>query len=370
MNLLNFDVITNLMESEQFKSIIIQLIIIFLGAILIDIFQRKVVKKINTKLTKKTNQYIVLVSLLKTIKFPISAIIYILATTVSLSLINIYAHIEIINKIKSLRGILILLIIGYFLISFIKEIKTRKVEEIDIKKTGKDKTVIQITANISNVFIFIIFTLMILQEIGVSVSGLMAFGGIGGLIVGLSAKELLSDFLGGIILITDKPFKVGDWIRSPDRDIEGVVEEIGMRKICVRTFDKRPLYIPNSILSTITIENPSRMTNRRIKETIGIRYQDADKMSSITRKVKKMLEEHSAIDTNQILMVNFDSFADSSLDFFIYTFTKTTDWQTYHGIKHDVLLNVYRIIKEEGAEIAYPTTQVYMDKKIFDKNLI
>ena len=75
----------------------------------------------------------------------------------------------------------------------------------------------------------------------------------------------------------DRPFAVGDWVRSPDREIEGTVENIGWRVTRIRTFDKRPLYIPNSIFSQIAVENPSRMSNRRIKETIGIRYDDASK---------------------------------------------------------------------------------------------
>ena len=233
-----------------------------------------------------------------------------------------------------------------------------------------DKTTILIAANISNVLMFVIIGMMALQELGLSVSGFMAFGGIGGLIVGLSAKEFLADFFGGLILIADKPFKVGDWIRSPDRYIEGTVEDIGMRRICVRTFDKRPLYIPNSVLSTVTIENPSRMTHRRIYETIGLRYEDADKMSSITRKVREMLESHSGIDSSQTLMVNFNTYGSSSLDFFIYTFTKTTDWKTYHGIKHNIMLSIYEIIKEEGADIAFPTTVVNINKEQPSESLL
>ena len=143
-----------------------------------------------------------------------------------------------------------------------------------------------------------------------------------------------------------------------------------MRRICVRTFDKRPLYIPNSVLSTITIENPSRMTNRRIYETIGIRYEDADKISSITRKVKDMLVMHGAIDDSMTLMVNFNAFGSSSLDFFIYCFTKTTDWQTYHGVKHNVLLNIYEIIQEEGADVAFPTQVIKMENQMSQMDIM
>ena len=367
MKIFNFESWTSVISTADLKILFIQVIIILGMAVITDLVQRRIIKKIKDKINTRNKKYVFLESFVDSVKGPASFIIYLIAITVSLGLINSYLDIALITKFKSLRGILILIALNFFLFVFVKAVKTGKLKEIDdgLVENG-DKTVIQVSSNVVNVLSFIIVFLMILQEIGVSVSGLMAFGGMGGLIVGLSAKEFLSDFFGGIMLITDKPFKVGDWIRSPDRNIEGTVEDIGMRRVCVRTFEKRPLYIPNSVLSTITIENPSRMSNRRIKETIGIRYEDADKMGVITRKVREMLEGHSGIDTSAILMVNFDSFGDSSLNFFIYTFTKTTDWVNYQGIKHNILLNIYDIIKDEGADIAFPSSTIYINR---DKNI-
>ena len=123
----------------------------------------------------------------------------------------------------------------------------------------------------------------------------------------------------------------------------------------IRTFDQRPLYVPNAVFSTVALENPSRMNNRRIYETFGIRYSDAGKMALIVAAVKAMLREHEAIDLHRTLIVNFVSCGPSSLDFFVYTFTKTTDWVTYHGIKEDVMLRILSIIDDHGAEVAFPT---------------
>ncbi|MFS1425610.1 mechanosensitive ion channel family protein [Shewanella sp. 10N.286.48.B5] len=186
-------------------------------------------------------------------------------------------------------------------------------------------------------------------------SGLLTFGGVGGLIVGLAAKDLLSNFFGGMMIYFDRPFKVGDWIRSPDRQIEGTVERIGWRMTIIRTFDKRPLYVPNSVFSNIVVENPSRMLNRRINETFGLRYQDANKLALIVDDVKTMLETHPDIDAKQTLIVNFDKFGPSTLNFFIYTFTKTVNWVRYHEVKQDVLLQVLAIIHKHNADIAFPT---------------
>ena len=144
--------------------------------------------------------------------------------------------------------------------------------------------------------------LIAMQLLGYSVSGLLAFGGIGGIAVGFAAKDLLANFFGGLMIYLDRPFSVGDWIRSPDKEIEGTVEDVGWRLTRIRTFDKRPLYIPNSVFASISVENPSRMTNRRIYETVGIRYCDMDSMNNIVQQVTQMLKDHDAIDNNQTMI--------------------------------------------------------------------
>ena len=231
------------------------------------------------------------------------------------------------------------------------------------KRQSDDRATIRASLRLIRISVGIVVLLMVLQSLGVSVSGLLAFGGIGGIAVGFAARDLLANFLGGLSIYLDRPFTVGDWIRSPDREIEGTVEDIGWRMTRIRTFDQRPLYIPNSIFSSVAVENPSRMNNRRIYETIGIRYDDVAVMGRIVADVKGMLESHEAIDLSRTLMVNFVACGPSSLDFFIYAFTKTTDWATFHAIKQEVLLKVLSIISAQGAEVAFPTRTLLLDSE-------
>ena len=188
----------------------------------------------------------------------------------------------------------------------------------------------------------------------------LAFGGIGGIAVGFAAKDLLANFFGGLMVYLDRPFVVGDWVRSPDKEIEGTVEEIGWRLTRIRTFDKRPLYVPNGIFAQIAVENPSRMSNRRIKEIVGVRYDDVGKVAAIVADIKDMLRAHPEIDQQQTLIVNFDQFSSSSLDILVYTFTRTTVWVSYHEIKQDVLLKIADIVAGHGAEMAFPTRTVHL----------
>ncbi|NND68242.1 MAG: mechanosensitive ion channel family protein [Halioglobus sp.] len=224
-----------------------------------------------------------------------------------------------------------------------------------------DKATIRATCKLARITLWIIAGLMVLQSLGVSIQGLLAFGGIGGIAVGFAAKDLLANFFGALSIHLDRPFTVGDWIRSPDKEIEGTVETIGWRLTCIRTFDQRPLYVPNAVFSQIALENPSRMFNRRIYETIGLRYEDADKVAAIVDEVRTMLEQHNDIDHDRTLIVNFVSFGPSSLDFFVYTFTKTTVWVDYHQIKENILLQILSIIHANGADIAFPTRTLHID---------
>ncbi|MDX1696337.1 MAG: mechanosensitive ion channel family protein, partial [Ketobacteraceae bacterium] len=185
---------------------------------------------------------------------------------------------------------------------------------------------------------------------------------------GFAAKDLLANFFGGLMIYMDRPFSVGDWVRSPDRQIEGTVEHIGWRLTCIRTFDKRPLYVPNSMFTSIALENPSRMSHRRIYETMGIRYADVKAVRGILDDVKAMLMAHDEIDSTQTLIVNFNQYGAHSLDFFIYTFTKTTNWIRFHEVKEDVLLKIADIVAAHGAEFAFPTRTLHLFNESMDEN--
>ncbi|MDC1466258.1 mechanosensitive ion channel, partial [Litorivicinus sp.] len=102
-------------------------------------------------------------------------------------------------------------------------------------------------------------------------------------------------------------------------------------------------------------------SHRRIYETIGVRYDDASHVRAIVSQVESMLRQHPDIDCEQTLMVNFNLFGPSSLDFFVYCFTKTTVWTEYHQVKQDVLLKIYELITDLGAEVAFPTQTLHLE---------
>ncbi|WP_415900985.1 mechanosensitive ion channel family protein [Neptuniibacter sp. QD48_11] len=271
--------------------------------------------------------------------------------------------IEVLGDDNPLPKLVPVILLAWSCLRFLKRLEQVLVMPDRMKKP-MDPTTVGALGRLLRLIVSIIIVLIIMQSYGYSISGILAFGGIGGIAVGFAAKDLLANFFGGLMIYLDRPFKVGDWIRSPDQQIEGTVEDIGWRQTRIRTFDKRPLYVPNSTFTNISVENPSRMTNRRIYEYIGIRYDDSAQVLEVIKAVKAMLRMHPEIDQQQTLIVNLDRFGPSSLDFFIYTFTKTTDWIRFHEIKQDVMMQIMQIVEEKGAEFAFPTTTVHLSGEL------
>ena len=281
------------------------------------------------------------------------------ARIVELQIVEQEMRATLLNVVSIVCTIGVIACLAWFLVRFIGNMQCVFIQRKTERGDDPDRTIIDATGQILKIVIIVIASLMALQSQGVSVSGVLAFGGIGGIAIGFAARDLLANFFGGLMIYLDRPFAVGDWVRSSEKQIEGTVEEIGWRITRIRTFDKRPLYVPNSVFTSITVENPSRTSNRRINETIGVRYEDIGKVPGVVEDIRAMLLAHPEIDQSQTLVVTFTRFGEFSLDIMVNTFTRTTDGQRFHEVKQDVLLKIADIIEQRGAQIAYPTRVSY-----------
>ncbi|MFV0664532.1 mechanosensitive ion channel family protein [Denitromonas sp.] len=291
---------------------------------------------------------------------PLHVLIWLVGIAFAADMVGQHTDAPIFDAVDPVRKIGVIALIAWTLTRLISNTEQAIIERGTRHGKPADISTVSAVGKLLRITVIITTVLIALQSLGFSISGVLAFGGVGGIAVGFAAKDLLANFFGALMIYLDRPFAIGDWIRSPDKDIEGTVEDIGWRLTRIRRFDKRPLYVPNAIFTQISVENPSRMTHRRINETIGIRYDDLDKMQAITDDVRNMLIDHPDIADDQTMIVHFNAFNASSLDFFVYTFTYTTKWVEFHRVKQDVLLQVARIIDEHGAEIAFPTRTLHL----------
>ena len=341
---------------------VINVFIVVLISLTANFFLKRVLNKLHNRFVRTNNPWDD--ALILSIKKPLGWMIWLLGLILAVDVIQFEKESPVFAAIEPIKYVGVIAILTLFLVRLVREFEQVFISQEDEEgKKVYEVATIEAISKLLRASAIITGMLVALQTMGFSISGVLAFGGIGGIAIGFAAKDLLANFFGGLMIYLDRPFTVGDWVRSNDRDIEGTVENIGWRLTTIRTFNKRPLYVPNSVFANIAVENPSRMLNRRIYETIGIRYDDSHKMAEIIKDVKTMLQNHEEIDSDQTLIVNFNQFAPSSLDFFIYTFTKTTEWVYYHQVKQEILLKVLEIIDAHGAEVAFPTSTIHLDSQ-------
>ncbi len=350
--------LNDLLQSVGLQSWVVQIFIVVFLTLVLSFILKRVLRRIEAKLQETNNPWDD--ALITAMKRPAVVIVWIIGIAFAIQIIEDETRAAIFGAVEPLRDVGVIAAITWFLVRFIRIAEENIVEAKKKKGETVDRTTIDAIAKLLRLSVMITAALVALQTLGFSVSGVLAFGGIGGIAVGFAARDLLANFFGGLMVYLDRPFAVGEWIRSPDRDIEGTVEEIGWRLTRIRTFDSRPLYVPNAVFTNIAVENPSRMQNRRIYETIGLRYDDAAKVAAIVSDVTELLKTHEEIQADRTLMVNFTTYGPSSLDFFIYCFTRTAVWAEFHRVKQEILLAILDIIEKHGAEVAFPTRTLHV----------
>lgn len=208
-------------------------------------------------------------------------------------------------------------------------------------------------------FIIAIGAMTIFQEWGYNVSGFLASLGLVGMALALAAKETAANLFGSLVIFTDKPFKVGEWIKTPE--VEGIVENIGIRSTKVRTFAQALVTVPNAVLANSAILNWSRMGKRRINMQLGLTYSTTtSQVEKIVSDIKQMLENHPDIDQD-VIHIYFTDFKDSSLGIFCYYFTKSTDWGEYMRVREDTNFKIMKIVEDNDAGFAFPSRSLYIE---------
>jgi len=300
-------------------------------------------------------------SLVAAARRPLPVLIWLAGISFALHLIHLQTGEQLLEYIPSARDIAVMICTAWFLFKLIRELANNVVAS---KQAGDevDRSTVDALSKISRISVVVVTVLAVMQTMGFSISGLLAFGGMGGIAIGFASKDLLANLFGGLMIHLDRPFNVGELVRSPDKQIEGRVERIGWRQTRIRSLDMTLIYVPNALFTSNVLENPSRMSHRRIRETVGLRYDDLGKIAAIVEEIKAMLKNHPDVDNNQETIVAFDQFADSSLNLILQVFCKTTRLVPFHTVKQEILLKVADIIARNGAELAFPTRTLYLNE--------
>lgn len=323
--------------------------------------QRKIIKRLLVHF-KKT-EHIWDDSFLHAISLPFAFLIWIFAFTLFWQFflfdLHQYDYARIVIKIRMSCTVVLFV---WFLWRYIAQVEYRLTHPDS--KREVDVTTVSVVGRFVRIALLFLGLLILLEALGIPLSGVLAFGGGGAIVMGIAAQQLLANWFGGLMIFLDKPFKLGDWIQSPDRNIEGTVAHIGWRTTKLMSLDHRPFYVPNSLFNEVVIVNPQRMTHRRIEVVIGIRYGDAHLLKEIVKAIEEMLKRHPNIDSRQNTMVHLVGFGASSLDINIYCFTKVTQNPHWRDVQQDVYFKIIDIVTEHKAQFAFPTVTTHIPETI------
>jgi MscS family membrane protein len=261
------------------------------------------------------------------------------------------------NYISSFRSSGFILCLAWALLR-LKTVVQSDVLNKDNQRRKVDAGFMQAIGKIASLVIMVITLMVVLQIWGLDIGPLIAFGGIGAAAIAFASKDVIANFCGGVMLHINHPFMVGDCIHVPNLHLEGYVEEIGWSLTRVRDKEKRPVYLPNAIFSSVMVINASRMTHRRIEDKVGIRYEDFSKIPVLVENLKDAISAHPGIDTHLPVLVILNGFHQFSLELYIDVYTLETRYDKYLMVKHEVMQLVYQELIKGGAEVSTPMMSI------------
>ncbi|MDC9729433.1 MAG: mechanosensitive ion channel family protein [Methyloprofundus sp.] len=277
----------------------------------------------------------------------------------------------------------------YLLFNLIESVATVRLEAADKRNKEYSKELLLLTVKVLKTIVILVALTFILSHMGINVTAIISTLGIGGFAFAMAAKDSLSNFFGGLNIMIDRIFKMGDWIKVGGA--EGTVVEIGLRSTTIRTFDNALITMPNSLVSTASVLNWNRRAvGRRIKMHVGVTYEsNMQDIKNAVSDIKAMLAEHpeianprekqqkgvlrkknrylshadqQGIKSNQLVFL--DRYGDFSIDILVYCFSKTVDWTGWLEVKEDVMFQIAEILEQNNLSFAYPThVQINRDEE-------
>ena len=245
--------------------------------------------------------------------------------------------------------------VAFALLDVLGRVATRAAAKTD---TLLDDQIVPLLRKTIKVFLAIVVAIIVVDKLGYSIASLLASLGIGGLALALAARDTVANFFGSIVVFTDQPFHLGDWVQFGD--VEGTVEEVGMRTTRIRRFDQSLATVPNQTFTSNTIVNHSKRTRRRLRTTVGLSYETTpEQMRTFLDSVRVLLAGHPALEPEG-QAVYFTEYADSSLNVLVQCWTTSTAWVDFMETQEELFLRIMQLVAEQGLEIAFPTRTLYL----------
>lgn len=319
-----------------------------------------IIKNIFIKLTKFTkNKIDDIIAKILSKPMPIKVIIILIFFTIGFKYLNTSLALQ--NFVKQATFIVVVLAITLFFIKFFIGIIEEYLEKYAKRSDSKyDDQLIPLLKSLVKIVLLTFAILIILSNLGYDVTALLAGLGIGGIAIAFAAKDILENLISGVTIFIEKPFKMGDTLKTSEG--LGSVEEIGIRSTKIRTFDNTVIVIPNRLLSTNAVENISKRRARKENYTLGLTYDTSvTKLEQAKKIVTTILKKNKNVEQDTIV-VGFESFGDYSLNIRIIYWIKASDYSEYIKIKNNINLTIKKEFEKEKIDFALPTQTIEIKK--------
>ncbi|MBN1296169.1 mechanosensitive ion channel family protein [bacterium] len=354
-------IIDNIIGNVAWNKVLASFFVLLFTLFVRKLFDRYLRRLMETLAQKTTSQYDDL--LVDAISKPISAIIITIGTYYALLMLqlpnapyNIRSFVD--STFRIAVSVLVIWML-YRLSNLLARFMTGLFSRADREMASQFAPLITQAVKVT---ILAVGILLVIQNLGYSVGSVLTGLGIGGLAVALAAQDTLANLFGTLVMLVDRPFQIGDWVQF--KDIDGNVESIGFRSTKVRTWSKSVKIVPNKLLTSEIIENWSKMPKRRVKMTIGVTYSSTpDKIVALRDSMEQILRDDSGVDPDYML-VYFNDFGPSSLELFVYYFTRSTVWKEYLETRQRINLKFLRAVEELGLSFAFPSQTLYFGDKL------
>lgn len=218
-----------------------------------------------------------------------------------------------------------------------------------------DLTTVKMVGRLATLAIGIITGLILMQLFGVSTVPLLTFGSIGAASIGFAGKDVMANFCSGIMLQIARPFVRGDQILLPEKHLEGHIEDIGWFRTSIRDTEKRAVYLPNNYFSTSLVVNVSRMTHKRLKQTLKLPLSAVAKIAVIVPKIRDAIAHFPGVDSHYPIHVFLKTFGDYACEIEIEAYSLITDNERFYKFQQEILLKIQGVLAEAEIPFAVPT---------------
>ena len=338
------------------NNVLIGIVILFIFILFRSLFSKIVINRLKSIVKKSKTR--IDDEILEAFSGPLRFVPIVIGVYISTQYIDLNQTLEIFSK--NLNRSLITIQIFWFLYKLIDPLSFL------IHKLGDVLTydLIDWGVRILKFIIFVIGAAAVLEIWGIRVGPILAGLGLLSVAVALGAQDLFKNLISGILILLEKRFQNGDWIKV-ENVVEGMVEKIGFRSTLVRRFDSSPVMVPNFNFAENAVTNFSNMQNRRIHWTIGLEYRTThEQLKNIRDQIESYIQNNGSFvkSSEQPLFVRIEKFSDSSIDLLIYCFVTTKVWGEWLSIKEELALEVKNIVEKNKAGFAFPSQSIYIEK--------